>query len=186
VSAPARDSALTKAYSDEMYSVRIGGRPALVYVLLEHQSKAHRLMPFRLLKYQVRIWDDWLAEHPDATHLPVIVPVVVHHGAEGWTAARAFEELFDLGESARAALGEHFMRMRFVLDDVRAVGAIPPGRSRHRPAPSWRAPTASGCAPSGAHIHPSRRSSVIASRSNARAASTSACASSCEKATAAS
>ena len=116
------DSELAQAHSDVLYSVRIGGRPALIYVLLEHQSTVDRLMPFRCLKYQVRIWDDWLADHPDAAHLPVIVPIVVHHSAGGWHAATAIEELFDLGESARSALGEHLLRMRFVLDDVSGLG----------------------------------------------------------------
>jgi len=34
-------------------------------------------MPFRLLRTMVRIWERWLGEQPDATHLPPIVPLVL-------------------------------------------------------------------------------------------------------------
>ena len=115
------DSTLEQARSDVLWSVKLGGRPAFLYVLLEHQSTVDPLMAYRLLKYMLAIWDRWLAEHPDAKTLPVIIPVVVHHSDSGWTAATALEQLFDITESARIAIGEHALRMRFILDDVSRV-----------------------------------------------------------------
>ena len=100
------DTALEQTHSDVVWSLQLGGRSAFLYVLLEHQSTVDALMPFRLLKYMVGLWDGWLAEHPDAKTLPVIVPIVVHHSDSGWTAATAFEQLFDMTESVRIALGE--------------------------------------------------------------------------------
>ena len=75
-------------------------------------------MPFRLLVYEVRVWETYLREHPDAKRLPVIVPVVLHHSVKGWTAAVSFEALLDADAEALSALGEHVVRFRFVLDDI--------------------------------------------------------------------
>lgn len=112
------DDALKERHSDVLYSAPVAGRDALIYVLLEHQSTDDPLMPFRLLRYLVRIWETWLVEHPDGTHLPVIVPVVLHHSDRGWTKVIALEELLDVDAETLAALGEHVPRFRFVLDDI--------------------------------------------------------------------
>ena len=91
---------------------------ALVYLLFEHQSAPHSLMAFRLVAYSVRIWEEWLKEHAAARRLPAIVPVVLHHGAGGWTGARTLEDLYDLDAEALEAAGPHVLRMRFLLDDL--------------------------------------------------------------------
>jgi len=57
-------------------------------VLFEHKSGPEGLTAFQLLRYMVRIWEDFVKGHPGAKLLPAIVPVVVHHGEGGWTAAR--------------------------------------------------------------------------------------------------
>ena len=95
-----------------------GNEPVLVYLLFEHQSTPHSLMAFRLVAYSVRIWEEWLKEHADARRLPAIVPIVLHHGAGGWTGARTLEDLYDLDAEALEAAGPHVLRMRFLLDDL--------------------------------------------------------------------
>jgi Putative transposase, YhgA-like len=50
--------------------------------------------------------------------LPVIIPVVLHHGRDGWTAAVTFEEMLDADEDLRVSLGEHIPRLRLVIDDL--------------------------------------------------------------------
>ena len=55
------DDELRGSESDLLFSVeRAAGDqpPVWLYVLLEHQSKPSRWMPFRLLKYCCRIWDE--------------------------------------------------------------------------------------------------------------------------------
>jgi hypothetical protein len=74
-----------------------------------------------LVAYGVRIWERWLKEQASSGHglrLPVIVPVVLHHGEGGWTAARSLEEVYDAAAETLASLGEHLLRQRFVLDDL--------------------------------------------------------------------
>lgn len=112
------DEALKERHSDLLFSASIAGRPGFVYVLCEHQSYVDPLMPFRLLRYMVRIWEQFLAEHPDATLLPAIVPVVLHHSERGWTAPTTLQELLDLDPEALAAVAEHVPHLRFLLDDI--------------------------------------------------------------------
>ncbi|MBC7975864.1 MAG: Rpn family recombination-promoting nuclease/putative transposase, partial [Myxococcales bacterium] len=113
------DPALSERHTDLLFSVawRTGGE-ALVYLLFEHQSTSDPRMAFRLLRYLIRIWERWLADHPRAQQLPVVVPVVLYHGAEAWSAPVAFEALFDLPEAVRPSLAPHLVRFRFVLDDL--------------------------------------------------------------------
>ncbi|WP_437731849.1 Rpn family recombination-promoting nuclease/putative transposase [Sorangium sp. So ce1335] len=112
------DEALKERQSDLLFSAPLGKTSVLVYLLFEHQSTVEPLMAFRLLRYMVRIWDHYLAEHAGAMRLPAIVPVVLHHSESGWTAGTSFEDLLDLDDDARAAMGEHVPRFRFVLDDI--------------------------------------------------------------------
>lgn len=114
------DEGLADAHADLLFSVELAGRPALLYLLLEHQSTVDRLMAFRLLRYMVRIWDAWLADHRDAQSLPLVVPIVVHHSDTGWTAAVALEEILDVATDVRDALGPHVPRMGFLPDDLSA------------------------------------------------------------------
>ena len=115
------DVELKDRHADLLFRVTLSGREALVYLLYEHQSAPHSLMPFRLVAYSVRIWERWLKERDpsgQAHRLPVIVPVVLHHGVGGWTAARSLEELYDVDAETLVSLGEHVLRQRFVLDDL--------------------------------------------------------------------
>ena len=115
------DAELKDRHADLLFRVSASGREALVYLLYEHQSAPHPRMPFRLVAYCVRIWEEWLKQHAPSGYartLPTIVPVVLHHGAGGWAAARSLEELYDLDAETLASLGEHVLRQRFVLDDL--------------------------------------------------------------------
>jgi len=109
---------LTSRHTDLLFTAKLSGRTAFVYVLLEHQSDLDPLMAFRLLVYMVRIWERYLADHPKARRLPAILPLVVHHSDKGWCLDTTFEALLDLDPPTLAALGEHMPRCRFVLDDI--------------------------------------------------------------------
>jgi len=116
------DEALGARHADLLFSVawRDGGE-ALVYLLFEHQSTSDDRMAFRLLRYLVRIWERWLAEHPRAERLPVIVPVVLYHGDQAWSAPLAFNALFDIPAAVRPALAPHLVQFTYLLDDLSEV-----------------------------------------------------------------
>jgi hypothetical protein len=44
-----------------------------------------------LLRYRVRIWEQWL-NAGNSGRLPVVVPVVVYHGAASWCVSRQFAD----------------------------------------------------------------------------------------------
>jgi predicted transposase YdaD len=112
------DEELGSSHSDLLYSVEFAGRPAFVYFLFEHQSSVSGLMALRLLRYMVRIWDRYLAQHPEVTALPPIVPVVLHHSASGWTQSTRFHDFIvpRLGELPE--LAKHVPDFEFLLDDI--------------------------------------------------------------------
>ncbi len=114
------DETLVDVHTDLLFSVELAGRSALLYLLLEHQSTVDPLMPFRVLRYMVRIWEGWLVEHDGAQTLPVVVPIVLHHSEKGWTAKVEIAEIFDLEPEVRDQLGAHVPRLSFILDDLSA------------------------------------------------------------------
>lgn len=89
------DAEMAQRHADLLFSAPIAGRPGFVYFLVEHQAGPDDLMPWRVLTYQHRIWDAWLREDATRRTLPPIVTVVVHHGAQGWSAPRRFHELVE-------------------------------------------------------------------------------------------
>jgi len=119
------DEALASSASDLLFSVQIAGKPARIYLLFEHQSNPPRTMPLRLLGYIVRILqqhvDDAQAAKVDALPLPLVIPLVLHHGPRGWTTAQRFEELFDPELIRAAGVEDVVPRFGFFLDDLTFV-----------------------------------------------------------------
>ena len=74
--------------------------PALVCVLVEHQSAPDPTMPLRMLLYAVlyweRQWKAWEEAHPRGQPLGLtpVLPVVFHTGLEPWRTNRELAELF--------------------------------------------------------------------------------------------
>jgi hypothetical protein len=114
------DESLRSRHSDLLFDVQLtDGRPLRVFVLFEHQSSSDRWMAWRLLRYMVKIWDQWLAEHPEARRLPLIYPLVLFHGPDAWEGPKDFKELLDWNHSLMdARLEPHLPRFRFQLEEL--------------------------------------------------------------------
>jgi predicted transposase/invertase (TIGR01784 family) len=69
---------LKRKIIDVLYSVKIKGKDAYLYFLLEHQSTADDAMLYRLFLYIVEI----MKQHSEngVKKFPLVVPVVVYHG----------------------------------------------------------------------------------------------------------
>jgi predicted transposase YdaD len=129
------DEKLRARFSDLLFRVRLAGQPAYVYLLFEHQSRPERMMCPRLLRYVSDVWAEHLKKHPRATHVPVVVPVVLHHGENGWTEPVSLRELYDAPATVLDGLRPYIPELTFVLDDLvpqsnaalraRALSAIP-------------------------------------------------------------
>ena len=89
------DDELRRSEADLLFKAAFGAShdPLWIYVLLEHQSTPDRLMPFRMLKYCMGIWDAQLRETPQGMLHP-IVPVVFYQGASHWNHSTRFDDLF--------------------------------------------------------------------------------------------
>ncbi|WP_239380069.1 Rpn family recombination-promoting nuclease/putative transposase [Frankia sp. CIT1] len=113
------DATLRWRHTDLLFTVPLDGRTAFVYILIEHQSSNDPLMAFRMLRYVIRIWDRHLGDHPTTTRLPAVLPLVVHHNEQAWTAPLEVADLIDLDDHDRAAgWKDHLPRFRFLLDDL--------------------------------------------------------------------
>jgi len=116
------DPGLREQHTDLLFSVAFrGGGEAFVYLLFEHQSTPDARMAYRILRYMVRIWERWSAQHAGAEALPAIVPVVLYHGAALWSAPRSFDALMDLPDQVRPSVEAHLVRFTYLLDDLSAV-----------------------------------------------------------------
>ena len=75
------DEELKESYSDLLFKASINNQEGYLYFLFEHKSYPSRDVAFQLLKYIVRIWDVKIKE---AARLPIIIPLVIYHGKDGW------------------------------------------------------------------------------------------------------
>ncbi len=114
------DPKLTKRYSDVLFEVEIDHETALIYVLYEHKSKSEMWTLLQLLEYMVRIWQEHVRSlgGKRSKLLPIILPVVLHHGKTGWTAPRRFTEYFG---KVQRALRPYLVDFGIFLDDVSIV-----------------------------------------------------------------
>ncbi len=102
---------------------------AYVAVLLEHQSRQAKWMALRLLGGTVRLLER--ARGKSLPSLPVVLPVVLHHGKRPWTAPQDLEALLAVPPPLAAFVAQSGLRFRyFVLDlatlDDDALAALAP------------------------------------------------------------
>ncbi len=93
--------------------------PALIIFAIEHQRRDDRFMALRLHVYAARLWERWLRDHPKATHLPPVVPVVIHAGRRPWRSPTRLSALLDLPPTPMDGLLRPFVpEYGFVLLDL--------------------------------------------------------------------
>jgi hypothetical protein len=112
------DDKLRARYSDLLFRVQLAGRRAYLYLLFEHQSRPERFMCLRVLRYVIEIWSGYLSKNPRARHLPLVIPIVLHHGEDGWTAPVTLRDLYDAPLEVLDALRPFLPELTFLLDDL--------------------------------------------------------------------
>ncbi|HRI70722.1 MAG TPA: Rpn family recombination-promoting nuclease/putative transposase [Polyangium sp.] len=117
------DAKLSSKYADVLFSVDIASKEILIYILFEHKSVADRWTLLQLLEYQSRIWREYLEdpENKGKTHLPVILPVVLHHSENGWTCPKRFHEYFDVPAEILQLVSPYMIDFGILLDDISKV-----------------------------------------------------------------
>jgi predicted transposase YdaD len=116
------DETLRHQESDLLFSVQLYGRVLQLYCLFEHQSTVNRQMPFRLLKYMVRIWEQSVSGGVGTEGgLAPILPVVLYHGRQGWERSRHFTDMLALPPGLEA-LRRYQPTFEHLLVDLGASG----------------------------------------------------------------
>lgn len=106
---------------DLLFRIGAARRETFVYLLMEHQSSQQRFMALRLLSYLVAIWEWWKADHAEARNLPVILPLVLHHGSRPWTAPKVLSELLDADDELMERLRPLIPELRYWVTDLAAI-----------------------------------------------------------------
>jgi hypothetical protein len=115
------DAVLRQRTSDLVYHARFLGSGEVLLWLVEHQSTEDWWMLERIIDTKREMWRHWHTLHPEARHLPAIVPVVVYNGQRPWRAPTDMHALYGLPDDLREALGPHVLSCSFVLDDLCAT-----------------------------------------------------------------
>lgn len=106
-----------------LFAVPAAGQDEPAYVLIEHTSAPDPLLAFRMLRSVVGVWDRYLREHPQAQHLPLVIPLVIHHGRTPWTGPTRLQDLIGADPDAREAGKPYLPQFEFLLDDLAGVDA---------------------------------------------------------------
>ena len=116
---------LRQRYQDRVWRVRCRDRWLYVLVLLEFQSTVDRTMAVRILAYTALLYQDLLRTSSDP--LPPVLPIVLHHGRERWTAA---QDVAGLAGSPGEFLAPYQPAQRYFLLDIGGyTGPLPAGRN---------------------------------------------------------
>jgi predicted transposase/invertase (TIGR01784 family) len=103
--------------SDLLFTAKIDGQPAFLYILFEHQNQEDPFIGLRLLTYMVRIWNDYLRANPGATKLPPILPLVLAQDNKPWKSSTRFADLIDIPEGA-GEMKKHIPDFEFQLVEL--------------------------------------------------------------------
>lgn len=110
------DEVLGANMSDMVFEVQFAGGTGYLSLLLEHQSTPDYYMAYRIIKYMLQICSHHLKANPNATHLPLIYPLILYHGQEQYNAPLNFWSLF-----ANPELAKSFYTEDYQLIDVNKI-----------------------------------------------------------------
>lgn len=104
--------------SDLVFSGRMANRWVLFHVLVEHQSTPDPRMPYRVAEYLVRLWHSHGEVVDGRLELPLIVPIVVYHGARPWRVPLDLGATLSIDAHLASELGSLTPRLCYLLDDL--------------------------------------------------------------------
>lgn len=108
---------LAARHADVLFSARMLAHEIQIYVLSEHESEPDRWLLLYMNGYMQHFWERFIADNPRATHLPIILPIVVAHGDGGWRRSNRFEAMFVIPPAAEA-LRVFVPQFSIAIDDL--------------------------------------------------------------------
>lgn len=106
------DDLRKSSVADVLFKTALKDREAYLYLVVDHQSKPDKLMPFRILKYTCNIIDQHLKESGNG-HIPFILPFVLYHGKKPWHYST---DIRDLVEGPKDLVERYFLKPFFLVD----------------------------------------------------------------------
>ena len=97
------DNTLGHGIVDIIYSVDFGVDKGYLILLVEHQTRQDYKMSLRIMKYILKICDDYLKKNK-GEKIPLIYPVLFYGGETKYTAPLSFYSLFANSERAKEYL----------------------------------------------------------------------------------
>ena len=110
------DDKLNLQIADVLHTVNFNGKPGYIYLLIEHASSPHKLLPFRLLKYMIAIMEKHLKVEKTET-LPVVYPLILYSGKLIYPYSTDLFELFD----AQQELAREFLLSAYKIVDLKRL-----------------------------------------------------------------
>jgi predicted transposase YdaD len=114
------DSRMKGSEADLLFSAKLGGSDALLYLLWEHQRTEAPLMGLRLLSYMVRIWKRQVRESGPTARLAPILPLVLAQDKDHWKTSTQFHKLFafptEQWEAVRSCTPDFAFRLLQLVD----------------------------------------------------------------------
>lgn len=108
------DKKLSRFFSDILYRIQTSGETVYIYLLLDHKSSQENFMGFQFLKYMVRIWELHFKQNKEVLYLPVIIPMVIYHGASKWEIEKRFISLFKEVDGVK----EYIPNFKYLVYDI--------------------------------------------------------------------
>ncbi|MFP4522387.1 MAG: Rpn family recombination-promoting nuclease/putative transposase [Fibrobacterota bacterium] len=84
-----------RLYNDILYSVKIKGREAYIYILTEFQSTNDKFMSLRFNRYITEFYFRLIKGKKQTTELPAVFPVLVYSGKSPWNAPVELQDLIN-------------------------------------------------------------------------------------------
>jgi predicted transposase/invertase (TIGR01784 family) len=107
--------------SDLIYKLKINGSDVYFYILIELQSRVDFTMPFRLLRYMMKLLEQ-IFQNTDKNErerkgfrLPAIVPIILYNGYDLWTVVRTFRDYTENGN----IFGSSIIDFEYLLFDLK-------------------------------------------------------------------
>ena len=110
--------------SDSVKRIRIKDTSLFVIAIVEHQSKVHYDMSFRMLRYIVMVLTDYEAEQERLNKgitktkdfkYPPVIPIIYYEGSDNWTAVHNFKERVHLSD----VLGDYIPNFEYIVVPLR-------------------------------------------------------------------
>lgn len=106
---------------DRVFETRLGGWPAFIRLVVEHQCTSPVLMPVRVAGSAIRVIERSTRESGGSGGVPLVVTIVVYHGDRPWTAPLRLSEMTGVPEAMRTFLAPVLPDVGYFLVDLRGI-----------------------------------------------------------------